>query len=311
MSNSKNHHWWPICVSEFWKGADGCVTRLSPNGEMLRIPPRKLGVIGHGHSIKLSRVPGEATVWDYNFENEFQRADDNFPHVIKWLDGLGREKRLTASSLTDRFIQQAAPEEILSLLMESLISLAVRSPMNRNAAASLAEHLRGKLGERERNTIVALNIRHRQRIVADAIGTRGKFAAIYSPDREFIFGDGFFHNMTSPSAPPMNPEMLVPLTPHISVLFVRPSLYTTDPKLSTLVVSPEEADVLNHTVQIYAKDMLFYRCEQPTITDEFRRGQHLRYSGPSSPIDKLIHSIPGVPARDTALDFLFNYGRAG
>jgi hypothetical protein len=309
VTNSKNHHWWPKCVSEFWRDADGCTTRLSPSGEILRLHPKKFGVIGHGHSIKLSRTPGETTVWDYNFESEFQRADDNFPYVIKWLNGLDREKRSTAFTLTGRFLQQAAPEEKLSLLVEGLVSLCIRSPMSRSAAVSAAEHLRGKLEVRERNALVALNIRYRQQTVADAIGTHGKFAIIYSPDREFIFGDGFLHNLTSPAGPPSQPEMLVPLTPRVSVLLVRPSQYTTEPKLSTLIVSAEEADQLNHAVQIYAKEMLFYRSEQPIIADEFRRGEHLRYSGPNRPIDKLIHSIPGVSPRNAALDFLFRGAR--
>lgn len=277
----------------------------------MRQAPKNFGVIGHGHSIKLSRTPGEATVWDYNFESEFQRADDNFPNVIKWLGELGREKRLTAATLTERFVPQHAPEDKLNLLIEGIVSLAVRSPMNRNAAVSLAEDFRGGLPEREREALVALNMRYQQRMAADAIGTRGKFAVIYSPDREFIFGDGFFHNITSPAAPPMNPEILVPLTPDISVLFARPSQYTTEPKLSTLVVDAAEADALNHTVQIYAKDMIFYRSEPPAIADEFRKGRHLRYVGPDRPIDKLIHSIPGAPPRDSSLDFLLRSGRIG
>jgi hypothetical protein len=257
-------------------------------------------------------VPGKSTVWDYNFESEFQRADQSFPQVIRWLDSLKRDNRLAARALTERFLPLDIHEEMLEHLMEGLVSLCLRSPMNRRMAVSLAEELRGgKISVRERDALIALNIRYRQRAVADALGTHGKFAVIYSPEREFIFGDGFFHNLTSPAAPPTYPEMLVPLTPNISVLFARPSQFSTKPRLSTLVVSTEEADTLNHAVQVYSKEMIFYRSEQPAITEEFRKGEHFHYAGPDNPITNLMRGIPGIPPRDTSLDFLFRRIRGG
>ena len=69
---------------------------------------------------------------------------------------------------------------------EELVSHAVRSPMTREAAVSLAERFRGPLRGRERNVLIGLNIRNRQRSITDSIGTKGKFVAIYSPNREFI-----------------------------------------------------------------------------------------------------------------------------
>lgn len=311
MTQSKNHHWWPRCLSEWWTDSEGRITRVTPDGKTLRLTPKNLAVIGHGHTIKLGRRPGETTVWDYNFENEFQRADGNFPQAIEWLEGLRREER-PAAILRERFLSQEASEAALADLIESLVSLAVRNPMTRNAAARPAEHFRGNLPERERNALITLNIRHQQRKLVDGIGARGKFAALYSPHREFVFGDGFFHNLTSPAALPLSPKMLVPLTPRIGVLFACPLQYSTEPRLSTFVLTAEEADVLNRTIQIYAKEMLFYRSERPTLTDEFRRGEHLCYDGPSNPIEELIHSLPGVPSRDASLDFLLAWrGRTG
>ncbi|MDX1922570.1 MAG: hypothetical protein SFW65_05540 [Alphaproteobacteria bacterium] len=294
MAPSKNHHWWPICISEFWKDTNGCTTRLSPSGEALCRPPKNFGVIGHGHTIKMSRKAGETTVWDYNFENEFDKADTNFPNVIKWLNSLRQEKRTNARNSIGRFLPQEVPEEMLGLLMEGLVSLCVRSPMNRNAAASIAEELRGGLGVRERNTIIAANMRYQQRNIADGLGTRGKFAVIFSPDREYIFGDGFFQNLSSSIGLPLNPEMLVPLTPSISVLFVRPHQYSAEPRLSTIVVSAQETDMMNHFVQIYAKDMIFYRQEKPVLAQEFYKGEHLCLNGPNRPIDGLIHGVLNV-----------------
>jgi hypothetical protein len=156
MNNSKKHHWWPICVSQFWKDADGLVTRLSPNGESLRQNPKEFGVIKYGHSIRLSHNPNERTVWDYNFEDEFQRADNCFPHVIRWLEGLKREDRTNTAEPAKRFLRQDVPEEWLERLMEGLVSLCVRSPMNRNASVRLAQSFRNTaIKVREKEAIIA------------------------------------------------------------------------------------------------------------------------------------------------------------
>src|SRR3546814_14908810 len=89
----------------------------------------------------------------------------------------------------------------------------------------------------------------------------GKATAILSPNREFIFGDGFYHNLTSPSRPQNSPEILAPLTPRLAVLYARPMQYTTEPRLSTLVIGVDETETLNHVVQIYARVNIFYRSE--------------------------------------------------
>ena len=56
-------------------------------------------------------------------------------------------------------------------------------------------------------------LRNHQRTVVTNIGTRGKVVAIYSPAREFVFGDGFFHNIAPPHIPLSNTNILAPLTP--------------------------------------------------------------------------------------------------
>jgi len=302
---SESHHWWPKCVSDRWKDEEGCVNWLLPDGEVRRAPPKNFGVIGNAHHVKLGASPDKATVWDHSFEEAFDRADSYFPSVIDWLDGLEREDRPDAENISDRFHTQEAPEDMLSHLVEGLVSLAVRSPMNREAAASLAEHLRGPLPAQERNAIIGLNMGHCQRMVVDSVGTRGKFAILYSPGCEFIFGDGFFHNIDSPSQAPMNPKIVAPITPHISAVYAIPIAYSIEPRLSTLVLSVEEATALNDSVQLYACNALFYRMQKPVVLDEFKQGQHLHYSDTDNSIDSLIHSLPGVPPRDTSLDRQF------
>ena len=190
---SERHHWWPRGVSRLWAADDGKVGWIKPDGTIVRAPPQQFGLITNGHQIRLSRTPGEATVWDESFEKEFDRADGQFPTVINWLEELTYEDRRDRPR-RDRYLAQSFPDQMHVALAEGLVSLAVRSPQNREASVSLAEKLRGPLPERERNTLIGANMRNSQRIVVKSIGTRGKFAVIRSPDREFIFGDGFFHN---------------------------------------------------------------------------------------------------------------------
>jgi hypothetical protein len=183
-----------------------------------------------------------------------------------------------------------------------VVSLAVRSPMNREASVSLAEHHRGALPTHERNALIGLNMRRSQRVVADTIGVRAKFAVLFSAGREFIFGDGFFHNVRAVTMPPHSPKLIAPITPTLSVIISRPTSFMLQPRLSTIVLSDQEVDSFNHAVQVYAREEIFYRSHRPTLEDAFRSGKHLAYADPDNPMDNLIRAIPGIPPRDTSFD---------
>ncbi len=194
-------------------------------------------------------------------------------------------------------------------MVEAITSLAIRSPRTRESAVSLAEHFRGPLPERERNSLITMNIRDMHASAMKAFGVRGKATAIHSPEREFIFGDGFYHDLTSPSGPPHSPRILVPLTPRLAVLYAIPMRYTAEPRLSTLVIGAEEAERLNNVVQTYSCKWLFYRTDRPELIDNYRAGKHLRYTSPGNIVENMVHAMPGVPDRDTSLDFLSEFGR--
>ena len=140
-----------------------------------------------------------------------------------------------------------------------------------------------------------MNMRDSQRNAVNQIGTRGKFVVLYSPEREFIFGDGFFHNIRSPVQPYQlsSYKMLVPITPEICVLHVTPRQYNPDPRLFTFVVTSEEANALNNVVQIYSCNSVFYRSEKPRITPDYAEGVHKEFSDSKNPVDTLIAAIPG------------------
>lgn len=148
-------------------------------------------------------------------------------------------------------------------------------------------------------------MRHSQKQYVDGIGTRGKFCVLFSPDRELIYGDGFYHNLGSPNVP-FDIELLAPITPEIAVLFARPLRYSEQPKLSTLVITEAETAALNEAVQVYSRNAIFYRTQAPEMTDHFRVGRHLVFKGPTNPIRELIHSLPGVPSRDASMDQFYH-----
>lgn len=303
---SERHHWWPECVSQYWADAEGGVHWLLPDGEVRRSTPNNFGVIGNGHLIKLGDDPGVGSCWDTSFEAEFQTADNNFPRIIEWLNSLDHCAPPFDRPIGSRILPQPVEDEQFSALIECVVSLAARSPMHRERGVALAEHLRGPLPERERNSLIGANIQRTLRNAVRNLGGRGKAMVIFSPEREFIFGDGFFQNLTVQGEHWHHPKILAPLTPWMSVLFTRPMSYGLEPRLVTLVASPQETDGLNDTVQVYARNALFYRSERPTVGEAFTCGKHRVFKGHRNPVDFLIHEIPGVSPRDNRLDDLFD-----
>ena len=301
---SERHHWWPEVLSHYWADSEGCAHWIDPTGRVKRMPPKNLGVIGNGHHIKFGN-DGESTVWDESFEQTFSVADSNFPRIIDWLTSLRREI-LFDIPLDRRFLPEEASDKDICDLIECVVSLAIRSPKNREAAVAWAEQLRGPLPSKERNRLIGANMRNDMANAVKSLGGRGKFVAIFSPEREFIFGDGFFHTIRSPANSVSDAKIFVPLTPSLAVLYVRPMSYRTLPRILTLVVTPDETDALNDAVQVYARDKIFFRSQQPSLLEHFTQGKHLRYSDYRNPVDQLIDSIPGIDRPSRFLETWFN-----
>ncbi|WP_280570014.1 DUF4238 domain-containing protein [Chromohalobacter sp. 296-RDG] len=297
------HHWWPRCVSKHWADSDGFTHWITPDGTCKRVPPAKLGMIRNGHHIKLSKNPADSSPWDVSFENEFDRADSNFPSLIDWLNKLVKQE-LFDRDLRNRFVPQSYTDNDLKILTECVVSLAVRSPKNREAAVSIAEKLRGKLPVPERNTLIGLNLKESQRMITDSIEERAKFAVLFSSGREFIYGDGLFNNVTGGGNSPITPKIIAPITPMMSIIISKPTSFTTEPRISTVVLTDDEVEACNHAVQVYSKEALFYRSDRPALTESFTDAEYLVYQHPDNPMDNLIRHIPGIPPRDRSLDFL-------
>lgn len=87
---------------------------------------------------------------------------------------------------------------------------------------------------------------------------RGRWAILFSDERELIAGDGFLHNFPA-SQDGINTglKLVLPILPTAAIVFMLPSEHPTEPKLVTLRVSASEVEQLNTIVQVYAKDVLF------------------------------------------------------
>lgn len=291
---SEVHHWWPKVVSKHWVNENGGVHWLSPNGTDILSTPDNFGGIGNGHHIKLGGKSHIPTSWDESFEDNFDSADANFTPLIEWLEETPSIDATIDRPIDSRILSHGATDEQFSMLIECIFSLAVRSPMFRSAAIQPAKQLRGSIPSHEKNAIIGLSIRNALKDVLNRIRCSGKAMIAFSREREFLFGDGFFSNLRPPISDNLFPKLFVPLTPRIAVLFARPASYITTPRLVTLALSKSETDTLNQAVQVYAKDAIFYRSEKPTLTEHFKRAEHLIYENHNNPVDGLIHRIPGV-----------------
>lgn len=154
--------------------------------------------------------------------------------------------------------------------------------------------MRGPLPQRERNVLIGANMHRSQRVLTKSVQGRGKALVLFSPEREFIFGDGFYHNLYPPAEHMNSIIMLVPVTPWISVLYVQPSAFQVEPRLVTMTVNMAEAASLNRVVQVHAKDAVFYRSEAPPIKAAFRHGEHLVFEDGHNPVDQFVRLIPSI-----------------
>ena len=191
---SARHHWWPQCVSRHWVGRDGMVGRLTPDGSIKRVSPSGLGSITNAHLIRLDRDGG--THWDQDFEGEFSEADATFPGVIEWLERIRANSARRPRGERYCYTEVGATQENLGDLAVCLVSLAVRSPSNRESVASMVRYVRedANIPSWEIKNLVGSNIRHDQ---SDFLNGRGKGSSPYSCRRERSSSLGMGSNTTS------------------------------------------------------------------------------------------------------------------
>jgi len=116
-----------------------------------------------------------------------------------------------------------------------------------------------------------------------------------------VYGDGLYSNLYVTSQNLMNARALVPITPSIAALFARPMEYMVESRLASIEADDDLITLINTTTQIYSGDCLFFRTEQPALSEHFRRAEYLRYSD-KDPVEQLVPQIPGVKSRRLVFD---------
>ena len=288
---SELHHWWPRALSRFWADKNGSAHCIHCDGDFVQSRPKAFGAIKNANTIRLADVP---TVWDECFEPTFGRADSEFPKLIDWLQRLHSPIAPSRNALAKRLTPASITDEEFTRLGMCLASIIARSPSFLFRVKRITEAMRRRhfgITEPAEKHLIGMNVRDAQSTLS-SIMDRGKFAILFSGQQEFIFGDGFFHNISSVSLPPTSPRCLIPLTPEVAVFYAKPLAYCPLPRSFIVNLTRDEVEFVNDAVQIYSERFLFFREIHPVIHDEFTMGEHRQFKNDRSPwTDELESAI--------------------
>ena len=291
------HHWWPRTLADHWAAADGMVSVIRPNGAVHRAPPGAFGAITNAHHMKIGGP------WDSTFEPIFNQPDFEMADFVSWLGTLEASFAGADTSMVERISPQPLPDERRAQIARITASLLARSPGIRNSIKITTEHFRREFGLADPSadkSLIAVNQRGLYDAYRKGMENSGRWAILFSDEREFIAGDGFFHNFpASQDGFHSGRKLVLPILPTAAVVYMSPMQYPTEPKLVTLRLGADEVERLNEIAQVYASDFLFYREEKPTLSESFTCGGHRQFQ------------YHGHDWLDPLLDKLSQYNRWG
>lgn len=268
------HHWWPRTLADHWAAADGMVSVLRPDGTEHRAPPGAFGAITNAHHIKVGGP------WDTTFEPIFNEPDNEMAAFVQWLGTLEAAHAVSERPMVERISPQSLTDERAEQIARVTASLLARSPSIRAVIKRTAEYYGNEFGfvdPSPSKSLIAVN----QRGLYDAYRKRmmhGRWAILFSEEREFIAGDGFLHNFpASQDAINSGLKLVLPILPTTTIVYMLPMQYPSEPRLVTLRLGADDAYQLNLIAQVYASDFLFFRDEKPELTDAFRDAKHLQF----------------------------------
>ncbi len=269
------HHWWPRTLAEHWADDDGMVAVIRPNGDVRRAPPGAFGAITNAHHMKMGGP------WDSTFEPIFNQADGEMADCIRWLSTLEAPWMSQDRPMVERIAAQSLPTDRQCQLARVTASLLARTPRARHIIGLTTEHYRGEFGlsdPKPDKTLIALNQRGLYDAYRKYMEGSGRWAILYSDEKEFVAGDGFFHNFSA-SQDGLNSgrKLLIPILPTIAVVYLRPMSHPSEPRLVTLRLGYSEVKAINDITQVYASDFLFYRSQPPELTEAFTVGSHREF----------------------------------
>lgn len=266
------HHWWPRTLADYWSASDGMVSVIRPKGDVHRAPPGAFGAITNAHHMKLGGP------WDTTFEPQFNQPDGEMSDFVDWISTLNALTVGGDRPMLERIVPQLLCKKRQQQIARVVASILARSPCIRHSIKIGTEYSRRQFGLTDptpnKNLIAAnqcgLYDAYRKRMEAS-----GRWAVVFSDEKEFITGDGFLHNFpASQDGISGGKKLVLPILPTATIIYMLPTQYPIEPKLVTVRASADEVTSLNKIVQVYAKDFLFFREEKPELIDAFKIGQH-------------------------------------
>lgn len=268
------HHWWPRTLADHWAAADGMVSVVRPNGTFYQAPPGAFGAITNAHHIKIGGP------WDSTFEPIFNVPDAELAVFVQWLGTLEASLASPAQPMVERILPQPLPDERAAQIARVSASLLARSPSIRASIKRTTEYYRRGFGLSDPSANKAL-IAANQRGLYEAFRKRmmhGRWAVLFSDEREFITGDGFLHNFPAlQDALNSGLKLVLPILPTATIVYMSPMQFPTEPRLVTLRLSAHDVERLNAITQVYACNFLFYREDRPELSEAFKHGEHRQF----------------------------------
>lgn len=301
-SKSREHHWWPVALQQFWKDRHGNVSWVTPAGkvEKKRVSRRKIAKKAHGHTAL------RGTPWEYNFEIAFSDADNNAAQVIKSLNALkplGHTVREFAQVIrllfksgrtyrdTCKFYE--IDDELKRNILLLVFSLLIRSPANRHRLEMFSTLVGRPPDEEVGKMNMAQRFREAVRLCERPLGNQF-FVLIHSPLKRFIFGDGVLDWLTSGiQAGRIDGRALLPLTPNLCLYVCTPMVMRGHVNCASVTAAPWQVEWINDIVQIYSRDMLFFVGKVPSLTQNFKNRVFLEHAHKQDALIDILDEVAG------------------
>lgn len=302
-SKSREHHWWPVGLQKFWADNHGDVSWISPEGSIQkkRAKNRKIAYKSHGHTML------RGSVWETNFEDDFQEADNAVPRIIKRLESLKPYGRSPTEffnlikllfnrdrSLKDMCHFYNIEEAEHRLLLQLLISLLIRSPSNRFRMESYPKLFGLPTDEGVGKANMHQRFRTAKELCETGLISNQYFVLIHTPLKRFTFGDGNLDWLTAGLVGlRLDGRALVPLTPHLCVYFCTPRVMRSGPNCASFSAAPWMVDWINDITQIYSRDQLFFLGRPPKLSEAFQKHEFLEHKEKTDELIAMLDEIAG------------------
>ncbi len=299
--SSKEHHWWPVALQQYWTDPKGYLSSINCEGEIRTRKPknRKIGRRRHGHTY------GKGSFFEHNFEDVFSVADNDVKEIVEFVEkispfGVNIREWMEILKLVrkpNRTIKDIAKYhrievENFSRIMNVCTSVLIRSPSARNRLEGVPE----VIGLPRSEDVGKVNMASRAKNLREAC-LNGSGATIFltfliSLRGRFIFGDGVFDQLTdSVQSGGIRGFAFVPITPKICLYISNPRTIFDGVNAACLFAPDWIVDEVNTNTQIYSKNEIFFRSHKPKICEHFLKGEFLGYDSYDSELKELLDDI--------------------